>query len=556
MRLLIADRLRRTPIHHRLAGLLSTAPSDVRLASIAILVWPLGASILIASVMIVPLWLVQSPGMMDYPAHLASYFLIAGGARLPPLSGWYAVNWQAIPNLGFEAIVPPLAHVIPIAFATKLLLSVALACWALAPQLIHRALFGRFGIAPLASTFFAFNDNYMLGFLNYFLAAGLALLGFAAWIATENWRTQLRVPTFAIAMTAIYFCHLFGAVVLGLLIGLYECSCALGSHDERNLRALSMRLWPLVLICLPAAALLLVKPHGEESWLSFDLASTFRDRFKCLLDVGWNEHNYLLLGILALLTLTGLLFKRLVIHPRMLGVLIAIGVLALVVPDVAMGGRGIDIRLPPVTASIAFASLGITTSLMTKRLLAVTAVLVATVNSILLTQNWSQYDAAYQNFRAAMRELPRGTRILTATDGHAIGRQAEHSYVHMADFSLIDRDDYSPLLFAWKGQSIVRLRHETGSRSAHEGLPPDTSELGPLAHGKTLGLTHDYPYLQRFQCKFDAAVVITMGGTPSPVPSFLHLRQTAHAFDLYEIDHASCPRSLHATLYHPKSIGA
>ena len=42
---------------------------------------PLSAAILIA-----PLWCVAVPAMPDYPAHLAAFFMIAGGAAHAPLS--------------------------------------------------------------------------------------------------------------------------------------------------------------------------------------------------------------------------------------------------------------------------------------------------------------------------------------------------------------------------------------------------------------------------------------------------------------------------------------
>ena len=52
------------------------------------------------------MWCVQTPGMPDYPAHIASFVLIAGGAKAQALNAFYAVHWALVPNLASELIVP------------------------------------------------------------------------------------------------------------------------------------------------------------------------------------------------------------------------------------------------------------------------------------------------------------------------------------------------------------------------------------------------------------------------------------------------------------------
>ena len=83
--------------------------------------------------------------------------------------------------------------------------------WVIGPALIHRALFGNIGVAPLLAAFFAYNANFTWGFLNYYFAMGAAFLVFAAWIATDGRRSALHLLGFAVAVTAVYFSHLFAA---------------------------------------------------------------------------------------------------------------------------------------------------------------------------------------------------------------------------------------------------------------------------------------------------------------------------------------------------------
>ena len=145
--------------------------------------------------------------MPDYPAHIAGFYLIAGGAKTMPLAAYYAIHWVLVPNLASELIVPLLAKLLAVESAAKLFLSVAIAMWVLGPAAIQRALFGRIGLAPLAGAFFAYNANFTWGFFNYYFATGLCFLVFAAWIATAKRRGPYALTGFALAICALYACH-------------------------------------------------------------------------------------------------------------------------------------------------------------------------------------------------------------------------------------------------------------------------------------------------------------------------------------------------------------
>ena len=154
--------------------------------------WAAVAVILAAILTVFPLWCVISPAMPDYPAHLASYYLIATGAKAQAVAQFYRIEWAFIPNLAGEILVPLLAKLMALEIATKLFITAGIVMWAVGPALVHRALYGRIGAAPLIAAIFAYNANLMWGFLNYYFAMGLGFLIFAAWIATEDRRTPLR----------------------------------------------------------------------------------------------------------------------------------------------------------------------------------------------------------------------------------------------------------------------------------------------------------------------------------------------------------------------------
>lgn len=510
--------------------------------------WSATAVLAAAVMMMLPLWTADVPAMPDYPAHLASFYLIEGGANDSTLAQFYFIHWAWIPNLAFEYLVPLLAPWLDIGVTTKILLSISIGCWVIAPALIHRALYGRLGIAPLGAVFFAYNDNFMWGFFNYYLGAGLALLAFAAWIASGSWRSPLRIAVFAPAVLAIYFCHVFAAAVFLLIVLCYELSELVERHALTPRAAVS-RVWPLAFIALPAALpFLFLKPPGNDAHVKFDLMDTFRDRFEAAIAVSFDRPGYIALGALVLFLVLGAWRRWISIHSSMKIVLLVVLALTLFAPEEAMGGWGVDLRLPALLGALAFASLEIALPSTGRLGLVATVVVAVAFNAAALAGNWRYYDAQFHEFRAALASLPRGVRLLTVLDGDAIGKASDQPYWHVAEFAVIDRAGFTPLLFTTRGQHVVQLRpglEKVAATSAQQGSPPDVTELDDLAAGNAdedWDIEHVFPYLMYFQCKYDEVALVHLHGHRSPVPDMLKLRHAGTFFSLYDIDHEGCPR--------------
>ena len=254
--------------------------------------WQIG---LVAVVLALPLWCVHQPAMPDYPAHLASYYLIAGGA-----SKFYHIEWAFLPNLAGEILIPLLSRLTGLEFATRLFITVGLMLWVIGPALVQRALFGRMSIAPLFAAFFAYNANFVWGFLNYDFAMGASLAVFAAWIASEGRRTLLHLAGFALAVMAIYFSHLFALATLGLLLMSFEVGVW---WQARSARAMLRRAASLAAVFVPAAiCFLLLKPRGQTGdGVVFNLLTTGFDRVDAAILTSFDNPSYVLLALLAVL---------------------------------------------------------------------------------------------------------------------------------------------------------------------------------------------------------------------------------------------------------------
>ena len=499
--------------------------------------WPLAAALAASIILAVPLWCVTAPAMPDYPAHLASFALIGGAP-----SHYYSVNWDFLPNLASEILVPLLARLMPLELAARLFLSVTVALWAIGPALIQRALFGRVNAAALFAAFFAYNANFMWGFFNYTFATGLAFLVFAAWIATDGKRAAPRLVGFAFAFTAIYFSHLFALAVLILAIGCFELSGWL-SERPRKARALAARAWPVILVSLPAAfAFLVLKPAAaDRAGVVFNLLDTMVDRAGAALQFGFDNPVYVLTGALCLTFFIGLATRTAVVHPRMRLVLVVFTAAAIFAPEWALSGWGVHMRLPAVLGALAFAAIDWRVTARTQRIAATILLLTLAASATVVTGNWRDYDAQYSEFRAHIADIKQGGRILIVLDGDSIGWDSDQPYWHIAEFAIAPRGVFTPLMFTTAGQHVIHIQaplNRIAASSAQQGSPPDIDELDDLAAGR-LDLDEDirdiFPYLMFFQCHFDQAVVIHGAGRHARVPDMLRAPKEGTFYTLYDI---------------------
>jgi hypothetical protein len=62
----------------------------------------------------VPVLVCDTLPLFDYPNHLARMHILADLARSPDLQRFYTIEWRPVPNLAMDAIVPALAHIMPL----------------------------------------------------------------------------------------------------------------------------------------------------------------------------------------------------------------------------------------------------------------------------------------------------------------------------------------------------------------------------------------------------------------------------------------------------------
>jgi hypothetical protein len=492
------------------------------------------APVFLAAVLLLPLWSVALPAMTDYPAHVSALY-VQMHPHNAAFARFYQTEWDFVPDLASEMLVPVFSTVIPFLASVKLFVSLALVMWVVAPFAVQYALYKRVGVSALAGALFAYNADFTWGFLNFYFAAGFALLVFAAWIATEERRGPVRTALFALIAVALLYAHALGVFLLSLLLLFFEM---VPVDDERR-GSLLRRVGVVVLVLFPATAcFVFLRPAAADvHQFSFHILSSLPGRLEAAMQDKFDSAAYIPLGVLAALVIAGLWTKRISLHPRMVAVLSALCAFCLFAPSMAGGGWGMHIRFPSVLCLLFFAAMDV--KLESRSRVALTAVVLAlaAANAATLLQSWRKEDRQYAEFRSAMNQVPQGSKLFTVLDSHALQGNDTRIYRHMAEYAIMDRGIFVPLMFTTRGQHVVHTRSEyqpIASLTSNQGHEAPLAALVDFARGD-FHADENLTYLNRWPCNYDQVIVIHLGGPQSAVPSLLHLRKAYSFFSLYDV---------------------
>lgn len=181
--------------------------------------------------LLAPLAVVDVPPLLDYPNHLARAYVLAHGQDAH-LSQMYAPHWAVIPNLAVDLILPLLLSIMPVHIAGRLLLAVALLLPVIGSVLYSHAVFARRSYWSIAVCLVACNGLFLLGFMSFQLAVGLALVCAAAWL---RWRETHPVAAVALGMICavlLFFCHLMGLLFFLILLASHDIERAWEAHRQ------------------------------------------------------------------------------------------------------------------------------------------------------------------------------------------------------------------------------------------------------------------------------------------------------------------------------------
>ncbi len=503
--------------------------------------WWLTAAAL-AIVLAVPFFLVDVPPVQDYPNHLARYFVLAHPDD-PTLSQMYAPAWRILPNLAMDVLGAALLHVTSVHAGGRMLLALSLFAPVIGVVVYSRAAFGRFLYWPLASGVIAYNGIFHLGFMNFLLSLGLALVAAAAWLVLRRRGSVVMAAIVgAISAIVIFFSHIFGVVLFALMLASIELtqlhalkkSGRLGAPQLLQTAALA------VAVLSPLVWLYLASPFAQG--VAFGDWGGIHKLAGLLTPFATYSTAVTMVTCIAVLILMVLNRQNLVFARGMQLVLVALLLLYTVAPITVSRGSFVDSRLCLMMSLILFA--GMAPRITGRRATVAAAVFAALIGmrSAYISWVWVDHRHDVADLRAAIAPVPAGARVLTArgrlgssTDVGRPSRAMPSFYRldgHLPALLLIERHAFWPLLFADASQQPLIVK------------PPFDAIAQPLAESVvwpilwqdsfTAENLEDARYLPNWRSRFDYVLLTDLPADTTPPPGLVAVVTTGSAV-LYKV---------------------
>jgi hypothetical protein len=502
---------------------------------------------------LLPLFFAQVPPLVDYPNHLARMWILVHGTEIPELANNYTTHWRILPYLAMDLVVPLLSQVMPVEQAGRAFIALTMTALVGGTVVLHRVLYGRWGIWPIWSILFIYNAAMFWGFLNCLLATGMYLFAFSGWIATRNWRGATRILTFSAVASLLMLLHLFAFGLYALSVGSYELANRLIGR-----RLALQGIISCFLVCLqfvPAILLWYVSlKHGGFTLTAYgDLASKI---YAVISPFTFGYEPAAFDRFTALAVCSFLIFavvtRSLKLAPEMRLPLAAMFVATLIMPNYASGSWSADIRLPVSLPFVIIASTRFEAPRKVLVPIASVALLVFGLRIWAISQSWRDYDRLFTEFRTASTFIPRGARLLIV-EGPISGQKGQLpdipmsfarlqpvAFMHMGALAVIDRAAFFPYLFTgWTTVAPSRRNEHVAQAVAVPVTPTELAKTADPEQAKTLDTGPNFlgerPYWRNWPETFDFVLWMDFGALTKPEAKQLVPVKSGSFFEIYRI---------------------
>ncbi len=483
--------------------------------------------------LLAPFCVIETPPLTDYPNHLARYWLIAGGAHDPFLARFYQIDWSnAVTNIGVDRIIAlfsPLAsglvqgHIAVIAAAILPPLGILALSYAVSR---------RFTPWQVIFPFAAWSTTFLMGFVNFQIGLGLALL-FASIDPLVQPRLRrgivwMRVPFGLVLAVDHLFALIFYAILLAGL-GLGPSPFLADAWRDRGRRMLKGGLtaaWcliPLMILAGPSQALPGAQPPtpinlGADTGAILFSAAT--DKLATLLSpfASYNVFQ----EITIVLALAGFLIwlnrqRALTAHGGLMVAFAGMVALAVFAPGRLAGASWVDRRFPIMALCCAMAALQFRPDV--PRRFGVLAGCVALglvgLQTAWVGWNWGNMRDETKAVRDVLLSVPGGATILPlqhqptflvrsrAPAGRYMFLVGDPTFRHMDAMAVSERRAFVPNLFSAKGLQPLRVLGPWDGVVEHNG--GDLASVSALSRPPQPG---DPSYLAGWRGRFDYVLVL------------------------------------------------
>ena len=423
---------------------------------------PLTVTSLVA-LMALPLLWPAIPPLVDLPGHMSRYAVAADGGRSAALASFYGFHWRLIGNLGVDLLVVPLARVIGVEAATKLVVLAIPPLTGLGFLLTARAVQGRVPPTALFALPLAYGYPFQFGFVNYALSMALAFLAFAGWLTlADRGRFALRAVLFVPVGALVWLAHTYGWGVLGLL--------AFSAEFYRLWRG-GKPLWRALaeapVQCLPLAppAILMVLWRAGDSagrtgkyfeWTNKGrwIINALRDRWEAF-DVA---SVVVLLAVLALVLPLAAWGRSVRFGPRLTFGALAMLAAFVLMPRIVFGSNYADMRMVPFVLAALLLSIRVENPRLASWIATAGAVfLVLRIGAT--TVSYALYDRQTVRQLQAIEHIRPNSRVVALVGNDCRDLARPDRIYHLPSLAVVRRHAFVNDQFLLPGAQLLSVRY-------------------------------------------------------------------------------------------------
>lgn len=408
----------------------------------------------------VPLAWPALPPLTDALGHIARYHIETTIDRSPALQRYYSFHWALIGNLGVDVLIVPLAKLLGVELATKLVAFAIPPLTVAALILIAIEVHGR---TPPTLSFalpLAYGYPFQFGFLNFSLSMALALTAFALWLrmgrlGRYRWRGAVFVPLGLL----LWGCHVFGWALLATMAAAAETLVLVRgrAYPWQAFRRFVFALLPLA----PPFLLMAMWRSGEVAgetgdWFNLSIKLTWliavlRDR--------WEVFDRISAAVLLFLAVAGALERRLGYATVLAVVTAALGLAFLVLPRILLGSAYADMRLVPYLLAMAIVAIRAPANPRLRQALALGALLFFLVRIGASTASYAMFDQAYRRQLAAIDHIPYGARVIAFVGTVCQRDWSSARMEHLGGIASVRRDAFVNDSWALSGAQLLTVHY-------------------------------------------------------------------------------------------------
>src|SRR5215470_3938176 len=479
----------------------------------------------LAAIASIPILLYPWPPLSDYINHLARMHVIARIGSDPNLAGFYEVEWQVIPNLMMDLIVPILQRVMNVYLAGQVYTIMTFVLILSGTLALNRQLYGHWSVLPLIAFPLLYNNVLLVGTMNYLFGIGLSLWALATWVALRERAMILRLALLAFELQRL------------LELRARKPAALVSEPAAQRQFPVWVDFVASGIPFLPVLPLLLMSPTWTLRW---DFTWELNGKLTGLLyviEVYSRFATFFLATIVAVAALFAIRHRALRFHPFGWMLLAVGGLTYLALPRVLFDTYMADQRLPIALAFmiIACAHLDLRDEFV-RRGFATVLVLLLAVRAFEVQGVWRELSRGTASFRDSVRQIERGSKVLVVYADPDNGDNARELWLtHAACLAIIERSALVTTAFTVLGKQVMHVRRNYRDRvDTEDGTPPSIRQLLSSAE---LTDWDDPPYWARWTTDYDYLYILfTDRDYANPDPTRLIPVFAGNRFVLYQIN--------------------